>query len=66
MEFIDPAFVASYAEQRAPWGFSGLGEIVYMRTYSRFVESLGRKEQWHETLERSINGAQEIGAGYTQ
>lgn len=66
MELIDPEFVASYEKKRAPWGFSGLGEIVYLRTYSRFIESLGRKEQWHETLERSINGAQEIGAGYTQ
>ncbi len=66
METIDPAFVAGYAHRRAPWGFSGLGEIVYLRTYSRFIEELGRKEQWHETLERAINGAQEIGAGYTQ
>ena len=66
MEFIDSDFVKSYENRRAPWGFSGLGEIVYMRTYSRFIEELGRKEMWHETLERAINGAQEIGARYTQ
>ena len=65
-ETIDPSFVAKYAERRAPWGFSGLGEIVYLRTYSRFREDLGRKERWHETVERAVNGAQEIGAQYTQ
>src|SRR5674476_354230 len=63
---IDPSFVAQYAERRAPCGFSGLGEIVYLRTYSRFREDLGRKERWHETVERAVNGAQEIGAQYTQ
>ena len=26
------------------WGFNGLGEIVYLRTYSRFIEAEGRGE----------------------
>jgi ribonucleotide reductase alpha subunit len=59
-------FVASYATRVPPWGFNGLGEIVYNRTYSRDIEELGRKEYWHETIARCINGAQEIGAGYTK
>ena len=29
------AFVARYAAQRPPFGFNGLGELVYQRTYSR-------------------------------
>jgi adenosylcobalamin-dependent ribonucleoside-triphosphate reductase len=58
-------FINSYANKVAPWGFSGLGEIVYRRTYSREIESLGRKEYWHETIARCIDGAQKIGAGYT-
>ena len=37
-------FINSYANKVAPWGFNGLGEIVYRRTYSREIESLGRKE----------------------
>ena len=43
-----------------------MGEIVYKRTYSRDIEELGRKEYWHETIARCINGAQDIGAGYTE
>lgn len=58
-------FINSYADKVAPWGFNGLGEIVYQRTYSREIESLGRKEYWHETIARCIDGAQKIGAGYT-
>ena len=41
-------FVNSYADKVAPWGFNGLGEIVYRRTYAREIESLGRKEYWHD------------------
>ena len=58
-------FINSYANKVAPWGFNGLGEIVYRRTYSREIESLGRKEYWYETIARCIDGAQKIGAGYT-
>ena len=63
---LSKEFVNSYADKKAPWGFNGLGEIVYRRTYSRDIESLGRKEYWHETIERCINGAQAIGANYTE
>lgn len=63
---LSEEFINSYAEKVAPWGFNGLGEIVYRRTYARDIESLGRKEYWHETIGRCINGAQAIGAGYTE
>lgn len=66
MTILSEQFINSYADKTPPWGFNGLGEIVYKRTYSRDIESLGRKELWHETIGRSINGAQSIGAGYTQ
>lgn len=62
---LSPDFVNKYASKQAPWGFGGLGEIVYLRTYARDVESLGRKELWHETVERCVNGALEIGADLT-
>jgi len=57
---ISKDFVSTYTNKQAPWGFGGLGEIVYLRTYSREVE--GRKETWPETIERCINGAISIGA----
>lgn len=63
---ITPDFIAQYVEKTPPWGFNGLGEIVYKRTYSRYLEPLGRKEHFFETLARAINGAQAIGAGYTK
>ena len=59
---LEQSFVDSYKSVTPPWGFGGLGEIVYLRTYSRFVEELGRNETWHETCARAINGALEIGA----
>lgn len=59
-------FVQQYSSKVAPWGFNGLGEIVYKRTYARDIEELGRKEEWHETIARCINGAQDIGANYTK
>ena len=34
---------------------SGLGEIVYQRTYSRIKED-GTKENWHETVQRVTEG----------
>jgi len=57
---ISDDFVATYSTKAPPWGFGGLGEIVYLRTYSR------DGEMWPETVQRCINGAIEIGADLTQ
>ncbi len=62
---LSQSFVDSYKTKQAPWGFGGLGEIVYLRTYSRHIEELGRNETWPETIQRVINGAIEIGTPYT-
>ncbi|MFA6973002.1 MAG: hypothetical protein WC208_16595 [Gallionella sp.] len=52
---LDPSFVSSYANKTAPFGFGGLGEFVYLRTYSR-IKPDGGKERWFETVERVVNG----------
>ncbi|TYZ57362.1 hypothetical protein PybrP1_012962 [[Pythium] brassicae (nom. inval.)] len=52
---LDKRFVAGFAERQPPFGFNGLGELVYMRTYSR-VKRDGSKEKWFETVERVVNG----------
>jgi ribonucleotide reductase alpha subunit len=65
MPFIDDAFVNAYAVKQAPWGFNGMGEIVFLRTYSRKKDN-GNIETWPETIQRVINGAIEIGVPYTQ
>lgn len=40
--------------------------MVYLRTYSRPVDGLGRNETWPESIVRAIDGAIEIGAPLTQ
>ena len=36
-------FISKYKRKKAPFGFNGLGELVYMRTYSRIKEN-GKNE----------------------
>ena len=48
-------FVAKYKRKKAPFGFNGLGELVYMRTYSRIKEN-GKNERWWETVQRVVEG----------
>ncbi len=59
-------FINKYKAKTPDFGFNGLGYIVYKRTYARDVEGENRTEEWHETVQRCVEGAQEIGAGYTQ
>lgn len=65
MPFISDEFVSKYDNQTPPWGFGGMGEVVFLRTYSRKKDN-GDNETWTETIQRVINGAIEIGAPYTQ
>jgi len=64
-KILSDAFVNKYKNKNPDWGFNGLGYIVYKRTYSR-IKGDGTKEEWFETVERCINGAQDIGAKYTK
>ncbi len=64
-EIISEKFANKYSNKQPNWGFNGLGYIVYKRTYARIKED-GKTEEWHETIRRCINGAQKIGANYTQ
>jgi len=62
---LEQSFVDSYATKQPPWGFGGLGEIVFLRTYSRKKEN-GNNETWPETLQRVINGAIDVGVPLTK
>lgn len=62
---ITDSFIKSYEGLTPPWGFGGMGEVIFLRTYSRKRED-GSQETWPQTIQRSINGAIEIGAEYTQ
>jgi adenosylcobalamin-dependent ribonucleoside-triphosphate reductase len=48
-------FINKYKRKRPPFGFNGLGELVYMRTYSRIKED-GKNERWWETIKRVVEG----------
>ena len=66
MSILSNEFINSYATQTPPWGFGGLGEIVYLRTYSRKIDGLDRTETWTETIKRIIDGAVEIGVPFSE
>jgi hypothetical protein len=48
-------FIDGYKRKKAPFGFNGLGELVYMRTYSRIKDD-GKNEMWWETVQRVVEG----------
>lgn len=53
-------FLEKYRTKKPPFGYNGLGELVYRRTYSRkkVVNGIevGENEQWWETVARVVNG----------
>jgi ribonucleoside-triphosphate reductase len=75
---ISDAEAARYADLVPDWGFGGLGYVTFKRTYARPVYAtqfngdpilnewgeaiVERTEEWHETVQRVVNGAQNIGA----
>ena len=52
---LSDKFINKYKRKKAPFGFNGLGELVYMRTYSRIKED-GKNEKWWETVQRVVEG----------
>src|SRR6187402_2366579 len=56
---LEKEFVEEYSKKKVNFGFNGLGEITYYRTYSRLKED-GENEKWFETVERVVNGIYSI------
>ncbi len=52
---LSEKFINKYKRKKPPFGFNGLGELVYMRTYSR-IKKNGKNERWWETIQRVIEG----------
>jgi ribonucleoside-triphosphate reductase len=52
---LSEGFINKYKRKKPPFGFNGLGELVYMRTYSRIKEN-GKNERWWETVQRVVEG----------
>jgi ribonucleoside-triphosphate reductase (thioredoxin) len=53
---LDKQFVASFKNEKAPFGFNGVGEFTYRRTYARQKEDGSGQEEWFETVARVVNG----------
>ncbi|NBR35864.1 MAG: hypothetical protein EBT80_00485 [Chitinophagales bacterium] len=64
MKTLSEAFLSTYSTKQAPWGFGGLGEVVYLRTYSRKTDA--GQEGWVDTIRRVVDGALEIGVDLTE
>ena len=52
---IPENFLANYKTKKVNFGFNGLGELVYKRTYSRMKEN-NTNEEWYETVQRVVEG----------
>ena len=61
---ISDNFLSKYKRKKAPFGFNGLGELVYQRTYSRLKVD-GKNEQWWETVQRVVEGTFNMQASST-
>jgi len=48
-------FIEKYKTRIPPFGGNGLGETVYLRTYSRWLPQQNRREQWYETVRRVVD-----------
>eukprot|EP00954_Amorphochlora_amoebiformis_P003196 249922-Amorphochlora_amoeboformis.AAC.1 len=62
---LSPKFMKEYSSKKAPFGFNGLGELVYHRTYSRVRED-GENEDWHDTVQRVVEGTFNMQKGWLQ
>lgn len=62
---LSDQFLSDYSRRDPKFGYNGLGEITYYRTYSRVKED-GSKERFWETASRVVNGTFEIQRRYCQ
>jgi ribonucleoside-triphosphate reductase (thioredoxin) len=56
---LTDSFLEEYKSKQPDFGFNGLGEFVYYRTYSRTKED-GANEAWWETVKRVVEGIYSI------
>ncbi len=63
---LEPGFLGKYAKKRPNFGFGGVGEVTYLRTYARERPDEGRRERWHETVARVVEGTFNLQKRYAQ
>ena len=62
---LSDAFIDKYKRKKPPFGFNGLGELVFMRTYSRLKDD-GKNEKWWETVQRVVEGTYAMQMGWIE
>ena len=63
-DILPEEFLSQYKDKKPNWGYNGLGEIVYKRTYSRLKED-GTNEEWWPVLENGISIGKVTTAAYS-
>ena len=53
--FVVPQKVKDLATESKKYFKNSLGELVYYRSYSRWIEAEGRRETWIETVDRYVD-----------
>lgn len=53
-KYLSKEFLSNYKHKPSPF-LNQLGEFVYYRTYSRYIEELNRREYWWETCARAVD-----------
>lgn len=61
-EILSAKFLNKYKEIKAP--LSNIGEFVYLRTYSRYLNDKKRRENWFETVLRTTDYNIELGINF--
>jgi len=56
---LDSGYINKFSTIKPDFGYNGLGEFTYRRTYSRLKDNT-KNEQWFETVERVVNGTYNI------
>ena len=60
---LNQTFLSEYSGKDPKFGFNGLGQVTYYRTYSRIKDD-GTKERFYDTATRVIEGTYEIQRRY--
>lgn len=63
-ELLSKEFLLKYREAESP--LKGIGEFIYLRTYSRYIDEKGRRENWFETVLRTVNYNIGLGIDYKE
>jgi adenosylcobalamin-dependent ribonucleoside-triphosphate reductase len=61
---LSDQFLSKYGNQKSP--LSHIGEFVYLRTYSRYLEDKKRRETWPETVLRTVEYNVGLGIAYRE